>query len=150
VVDGKEGWISSPRGLFTQYQLNGNDLAGAKLDAVLSFPGSIKTAFTTWRTGPEDVIGDHDVYVVQGGNANTLMATFYFDKQTHLLLRYVRYTPSPIGRISIQSEFDDYRDVGGIKFPYKYNFLWLDGRFSAVIDNVKVNGQIDPKKFMKP
>jgi hypothetical protein len=148
--DGTDGWISSPRGLFPQYQLLGNDLGGAKLDAVLAFPGSIKTAFTNWRVGQEDELNGRDVYVVQGGNANTLLATFYFDKQTHLLSRYVRYTPSPAGRISIQNDFDDYRDVGGIKFPYKYSFLWLDGRFSAIISDVKVNGAVDASKFAKP
>jgi len=67
-----------------------------------------------------------------------------------LLTRYVRFTPSPVGRISIQNEFDDYRDVGGIKFPFKYSFLWLDGRFSAVISDVKVNGAVDAAKFAKP
>jgi hypothetical protein len=148
--DGKEGWISSPRGLFPQYQLNGNDLGGARLDAVLAFPGSIKTDFTNWKVGQEDTIGDRDVYVLQGGSPATVLVTFYFDKKTHLLIRYVRYTPSPVGRISIQSEFDDYRDVNGIKFPYKYNFLWLDGRFSAVISDVKVNVPIQASKFAKP
>lgn len=148
--DGKEGWISSPRGLNPQYQLTGNDLGGGRLDAIMAFPGSIKTAFTNWRVGQEDDLNGHDVYVVQGGSAASVLATFYFDKKSHLLLRYVRYTPSPVGRISVQNEFDDYRDVNGIKFPFKYNFLWLDGRFSAVISDVKVNVPIDAKKFAKP
>jgi hypothetical protein len=148
--DGTDGWISQPRGLFPQYQLLGNDLGGARLDAVLSFPGNIKTAFNNWKVGQEDTINDRDVYVVQGGSPATVMVTFYFDKKTHLLTRYVRYTPSPIGRISIQSEFDDYREVNGVKFPFKYNFLWLDGRFSAIISDVKVNTAIDPARFAKP
>jgi len=148
--DGKAGFINAPRGLFPQYELNGNDLGGARLDAVVAFPGSIKTAFTTWRVGQEDTLNDRDASMVQGGSAATVLGTFYFDKQTHLLTRYVRYTPSPVGRISIQNEFDDYRDVGGIKFPFKYNFLWLDGRFSAIISDVKVNVPIDAAKFAKP
>jgi hypothetical protein len=69
--------------------------------------------------GAEDVLQDRDVYIVQGGGANGLLGTFYFDKQTHQLTRYVRQTPSPVGRISIQQDFDDYRDVNGVKFPFK-------------------------------
>jgi Photosynthetic reaction centre cytochrome C subunit len=148
--DGKTGWVNVPRGLFPQYELSGNDLRGAKLDATVDFPGSIKGTFDTWRVGQDDTIGDREVYVVQGGNAATVLGTFYFDKKTHLLMRYVRYTPSPVGRISIQQDFDDYRDVNGIKFPFKYSFLWLDGRFTALISDVKVNVPIDPKKFGKP
>lgn len=148
--DGKAGWISAPRGFLGQYQLTGNDLTGARLDGVISFPGSIKKAFPTWRVGLEDSIGDREVYVVQGSSPDGLLGTFYFDKQTHLLLRYVRQTPSPVGRISIQQDFEDYRDVDGIKFPFKYSFLWLDGRFTAEIAEVKINPAIDPAKFGKP
>lgn len=148
--DGAQGWISAPRGFLGEYELTGNDLAGARLDAIVSFPGGIKNAFPTWRVGAEDVLGDRDVYVVQGSDRTGLLGTFYFDKQTHLLLRYVRRTPSPVGRITIQQDFDDYRDVNGIKFPFKYSFLWLDGRFTADISDVKVNVPVEVAKMSKP
>lgn len=148
--DGSSGWISSPRGYLGKYELTGNDLAGAKLDSVLAFPGQIKTALSNWRVGLEDTVQGHDVYVVQGSAPGGLLGTFYFDKQSHLLLRYVRQTPSPVGRVTIQQDFEDYRDVNGIKFPFKYSFLWLDGRFTANISEVKLNAAIDPVKISKP
>jgi hypothetical protein len=148
--DGKTGWISSPRGFLGEYELTGFDLAGAKLDAILSFPNEIKTAFPNWRVGPEDAIGDREVYVVQGSTRDGVLGTFYFDKKTHLLIRMVRRTPSPVGRVTIQQEFDDYRDVNGVKFPFKYSFLWLDGRFTADITDVKVNVPVEAAKFTKP
>ncbi len=148
--DGKSGWISSPRGYLGKYELTGNDLAGAKLDSVLAFPAQIRTALSNWRVGPEDSLHDRDVYVVQGSAPGGLLGTLYFDKQTHFLLRYVRQTPSPVGRITIQQDFDDYRDVAGVKFPFKYSFLWLDGRFTAVIQDVSVNVPVDPAKLGKP
>jgi Photosynthetic reaction centre cytochrome C subunit len=148
--DGKTGWIGSPRGYLTKYELSGNDLAGAKLDSLLAFPAQIKTALSNWRSGPEDTVADHDVYVVQGSAPGGLLGTLYFDKKTHLLVRYVRRTPSPVGRITIQQDFDDYRDVNGVKFPFKYSFLWLDGRFTALITDVKVNVPVDAAKFGQP
>jgi len=148
--DGKTGWIGAPRGYLGTYELTGNDLAGAKLDSLLAFPGEIKTALTNWRVGPEDTIQGHDVYVVQGSEPGGLLGTLYFDKQTHLLVRYVRRTPSPVGRITVQQDYDDYRDVNGIKFPFQYSFLWLDGRFTANITEVKVNAAIDSAKLGKP
>ena len=148
--DGNTGWISTPRGFLSEYELTGNDLAGARLDSVLAFPGEIKTALSNWRVGLEENLHDRNVYVVQGSGAGGLLGTFYFDKQTHLLLRYVRQTPSPVGRISVQQDFEDYRDVDGIQVPYKYSFLWLDGRFTAIINEVKLNVPIDAAKFGKP
>ncbi len=148
--DGKTGWISSPRGYLGEYELNGNDLAGARLDSVVAFPNRIKTAFPNWRTGSEDTLHDKDVYIVQGSGPGGLLGTFYFDKNTHLLLRYVRQTPTPVGRVSIQQDYDDYRDVNGVKFPFTYSFLWLDGRFTANISDVQVNAPVDTAKFAKP
>lgn len=148
--DGKTGWISAPRGYLGKYQLNGNDLAGARLDAIVQFPGQIKSAFPKWRVGLDDTVGDRVVDVVQGSDPSGLLGTFYFDRETHLLLRYVRQTPSPVGRISIQQDFEDYRDVDGIKFPFKYSFLWLDGRFTATLSDVKVNTTVEQAKFAKP
>jgi len=148
--DGKAGWISQPRAIMPLYQLAGNDVAGAKLDAIVSFPAEIKNAFPTWRVALDDNINGRDVYVVQGNAQGGVVGTFYFDKETHLLSRFVRRTPSPVGRITIQQDFENYKDVGGIKFPFKYSFLWLDGRFTAEIADVKVNVPVEAAKFGKP
>ena len=148
--DGKTGWIGTPRGFLREYELNGNDLAGAQLDSVLGFPAGIKSEFTNWRVGVEEPVHDRLCYVVQGSAPGGLLATFYFDKETHLLLRYVRKTPTPIGRVSVQQDFDDYRDVNGVKFAFQYSFLWLDGRFTANITEVKTNVPVDAAGFGKP
>jgi hypothetical protein len=148
--DGKDAWMTSPRGLLGEFQLTGNDVDGARLDALLAFPGQIKTAMPNWRAGNLDIVHEKDVYVVQGSAPKGLLVTLYFDKQTNLLVREVRYTPTPIGRVPIQSDFDDYRDVGGIKFPFKYTYSWLDGRDSFELSDVKTNVPVDAAKFGKP
>ena len=122
----------------------------ARLDAQLSFPGQIKQVLTNLRVGSPDSIGDKEVQVVQGSGPKGLLATLYFDKQSGLLLRTVRYSTSPIGRIPTQLDYADYRDIGGIKFPFKYTFSWLDGRDSFQLSDVKVNVPIDAAKFDKP
>jgi len=150
VFNGTNAWVKSPRGLFPEYEMTGTDLDGARLDAQLSFPGQIKQVLNNLRVGGLDTIGDREVQVVQGTGPRGLLATLYFDKQSGLLLRVVRYTPSPIGRVPTQLDYADYRDVGGIKFPFKYTFSWLDGKDSFQISDVKTNVPIDPSKFAKP
>ena len=148
--NGKAGWVNSPRGLISQYELQGSELDGARLDALLSFPGQIKTALNNYRVGSPDTIGDKDVWVVQGTLPRGFLATLYFDKTSGLLLRVVRYSASPIGRIPTQMDFADYRDVGGIKFPFQYTYSWLDGRDVFKITSVKTNVPIDAAMFNKP
>jgi len=148
--NGSAGWIKSPRGLFPAYDLTGSELDGARLDALLSFPGQIKTALSSWRVGALDSIGDKEVQVVQGSGPRGLLATLYFDTKTGLLVRLVRYSASPIGRVPTQIDYSDYRDVNGIKFPFKYTFSWLDGRDSFQLSDVKINVPIEAAKFGKP
>ena len=148
--NGRTGWITTPRGLLGEYEVTGTGLDGVRFDAQMAFPGQIKTLFTNWRVGQMETLGDRDFNVIQGGTARGLLVTLYFDTKTNLLNRMIVYTSSPIGRAPQQVDFDDYRDVGGVKFPFKDTFLWLDGRWTAEISSVKTNVTIDPAKFGKP
>ena len=148
--DGRAGWVKTPRGLLGEYELVGSELEGVKLEAQLSFPGQIRRILDSWRGGATRSIGDRDFLVVQGSGARGFLATLYFDPATGLLSRVVRYSPSPIGRMPTQVDYGDYRDVGGIKFPFEYKFTWLDGRYTAKLNDVKTNAPIDAAKFGKP
>jgi hypothetical protein len=147
---GTTGWIKTPRALLGEYELVGGELDGARLEAQMSFPGQIKQVLTNWRVGAKQPIGDKDYLVVQGTGPRNFLATLYFDPQTSLLVRLIRYSPSPVGRMPTQIDYSDYRDVGGIKFPFEYKFLWLDGRYAAKITDIKTNVAIDPKLFGRP
>jgi photosynthetic reaction center cytochrome c subunit len=150
VYDGKTGWIKTPRALLKRYELSGGELDGARFDALLCFPSQIKTALTNLRVGFTDSINDKDVDVVQGTGPRGLLVTLYFDKKTNLLVRYVRMARSPIGHVPVQVDYADYRDVGGIKFPFQYTFSWLDGRDAFQLTDVKVNAPIQASQFGAP
>lgn len=147
--DGRAGWIRTPRGLFEEYELIGGELDGARLEAQLAFPGQIRQALSNLRVGLRRSIEDKDYLVVQGTGQRGLLATLYFDQNTGLLKRLVRMVPSPVGRVSVQIDYSDYRDVGGIKFPFEYQFSWLDGRYTAKIKDIKTNVAIDAAKFTR-
>jgi len=148
--DGRTGWIKTPRGLLSEYELIGEELDGARLEAQMAFPGQIKQALNNWRIGQRRTIGDKDYLVVQGTGPRGLLATLYFDPQSGLLVRMVRYGPSPVGRVPTQIDYSDYRDVGGIKFPFEYKFSWLDGRYTAKLKEIKTNVAIEAVKFGRP
>jgi len=149
-VDGRTGWIKTPRGLLPEYELIGEELDGARLEAQIAFPGQIKQVLNNWRVGLKRSIAGKDYSIVQGSGPRGLLATLYFDTESGLLRRLVRYGPSPVGRVPTQIDYLDYRDVGGIKFPFEYQFSWLDGRYSAKIKEVKTNVAIDAARFEKP
>lgn len=160
VTDGRSAWVSAPLRPVAVLELVGGELDGAKADAALEFPGRIKQAFTQWRSGSPSIIGDKKVQVIQGvvgsgtpGNqtpGNQTMVSLYFDPETGLLVRMRRYASSPVGRIPAQYDYSDYRDVNGVKMPFKWNMLWLDGRESVELSEIRVNADIAAARFAKP
>ena len=93
---------------------------------------------------------DELVNVVQGTGPRGVIATLYFDQQSGLLLRVVRYGKSPIGRVPTQVDYGDYREVNGIKMPFRMIFAWMDGRDAIQLDNVQVNVPIEAAQFGRP
>ncbi len=150
--DGRAGWVSAPLAVVPQYTLGGSELDGARIDAQLAFPGQIRKVLTQLRVGPPDHIDGTDVHVVQGSGSRGLVATLYFDKQSGLLVRMVRFGSSPIGRAPTQMDFADYREIAGagIKMPYRWTFGWLNGRDTFEIKDVRVNVPLDAGVFAAP
>ena len=120
-----------------------------KLDAELSFPARIKQSLGNWRVGAPTTIDDRDVQVVQGSSGGTL-ATLYFDAASGLLVRLVRYADSRVGRLPTQFDYADYRDVAGVKMPFKWKMTWLDGFEDVTLTDIQPNVAIDAGKFAKP
>jgi ubiquinol-cytochrome c reductase cytochrome b subunit len=148
--DGRTGWFAIPLAVLRKYPLTGGELDGARLDAQLSFPAQIATSLTALRVGPKTEVQGKDVYLLQGNGARGSFASLYFEQDSGLLVRTIRYTRSKIGKVPTQVDYDDYRDVGGIKFPHRWTFTWLDGRDNFEFDDVKFNVPIDAAKFGEP
>jgi len=74
----------------------------------------------------------------------------YFDKESGLLIRLVRYVQTPLGRNPVQIDFADYRDAAGVKVAYRWTIARPSGRFTIQADKVQENGPVDDAKFAMP
>jgi photosynthetic reaction center cytochrome c subunit len=148
--DGRLGWIKTPLSVLGEYQLSGSEFDGARLDAQLSFPGQMKQVLTNLRTLDSMTIDGQDCAVVQGDSQRRTFATLFFQKSTGLLVRTIRFGPSPIGRIPTQIDYGDYRDVNGIKMPFHFTLSWLDGRDDFQLNQIRLNIPIDAARFGRP
>jgi outer membrane lipoprotein-sorting protein len=96
------------------------------------------------------VIDDKPVDVVQGTQADDTPVKFYFDKETGLLLRLVRYTNTRLGFNPTQMDFADYRTVSGVKMPFKLTTTWTDGRSIIELSELRANAPVDAARFATP
>jgi hypothetical protein len=160
----------TPLTVLGEYQLTGGELDGARLDAQLAFPVQIKQVLTNLRVSMPVTISDLPapasqassdvsmsaigqdrlVNVVQGTGPRGLLTTLYFDQESGLLVRMIRYGNSPIGRVPTQVDYGDYRDVGGVKMPFRLIFAWTGGRDAIQLSEIQTNVAIDAGKFGRP
>ena len=152
IYDGRGGWTAAPKTdrPVPVLALSGADLEAARLDAELSFPTGIKQALSGWRVGFPGNIDDRDVDVVQGMSAGRSPVKLYFDKESGLLVRLVRYLESPVGLNPTQIDYSDYREVAGVKMPFRWTVTWLDGRATTELSEVQANVPVDAGKFVRP
>jgi hypothetical protein len=146
--NGTAGWVSAPFRPVDVLELHGAEIDSARADAELMFPGNVKTMLAGMRTS-DDFVNDRTQFVVQGTKGNAIV-TLYFDQETGLLTRSVRSTPSPVGRLPVQIDYEDYRDVSGVKMPFKWRMTWLDGRSNYEMSEIRTNVSIPASQYNRP
>jgi len=149
-LNGTNAWYAAPLRPVDVLTLAGQELAGAKIDAMLFFPAQVKSIAPRWRVGTATSVDEQDVDVVQGNTADGILVTLYFDQKTGLLTRSIRYTDSPVGKLPVQVDYSDYRDVNGVKMPFKYTQTGLDGRDTFELTQIRANTNVEASRFARP
>ena len=148
--DGRAGWLAAPHRPVPVLAWRAPTSTGCA-----STPSSrFRRASSRWPAsgGPAwpTVIDDREVQVVQGTGSGGALVTLYFDAETGLLVRQVRYVASPVGRLPTQMDYADYREVAGVKLPFRWTVTWLDGKDTVELKDVRPNVAIDAGRFARP
>jgi len=139
-----EGWRQIPLMTFT-----GGNLTGARFEAIVSFPASIQKAYSQWQATLTSIDG-RDIQLLQGSNPGELPVNLYFDEESGLLVRTVRWSRTTVGTIPTQTDYSDYRDVVGVKVPFHVLVTWTNGQNTIDLTEVRPNVTIDAARFARP
>jgi photosynthetic reaction center cytochrome c subunit len=146
--DGHDGWLGTPGR--PVHEMHGSELDAASMDADLQFATHLKSMFSAMQVEGTEKIGDHEAYVLVGQRAGKTPVRLYFDEQSGLLLRLVRFGDTALGWLPTQIDYADYRDTSGVKMPYRWTLSRPSGRFTIEVSEVKQNVPVDDAKFAKP
>ena len=148
LYDGRAAWIAGSDKPLPLMSLTGGNLDGAKIDALVAFPAQLKQAFSQWQVGAT-AIDDREVHVLRGTNPRQPPVNFYFD-QSGLLVRVVRFVDTAVGRLPTQIDYNDYREVSGVKMPFKWTVTWTNGQTTTELSELQPNVSIDAARFSRP
>ena len=147
--DGTTRWVQTPSGTFNDQ--SSTEMAEVERDADIYRVGKIKSLYETMKMQPNARLHGHDVYVVEGVPARGPSEKLYFDVKDGLLLRWdmVRKNPKR-GNVFVKVHLEDYRDVDGVKVPFKVRFAFESLDVTLQMDELKHNVAIDDTFFKKP
>jgi photosynthetic reaction center cytochrome c subunit len=147
--NGTIGWEKTAQGV---RELTGQELMDLKLSMQLFRTLKLKEQYTTLRVG-RDRIGDRAVIVLLGTTPDKKRERLFFDAESGLLLRRITYLETMIGVIPQQADFEDYRDVDGVKLPFTIRLSTVDvgNPYGArKLTEIKLNTPVDESKFKMP
>ena len=146
--DGREAWAAEEWRQLPLMAFTGGNLAGARFDAIVSFPAGMQNAFSQWHVA-STVIDDRELQILQGTNPGQLPVNLYFD-ESGLLVRSVRWSATPVGTVPTQTDYTDYRDVAGVRMPFRSVVTWTNGQNTIELSEVRPNVEIAPERFARP
>ncbi len=146
--NGHEGWLGMQGHQLRE--MHGSDLEGAAIDADLHLASHLKQMFSQMEVRESKKIDNHATYEVVGQREGKPPIQLYFDQQSGLLVRLVRYGETALGWLPTQIDYADYREVDGVKVPYRWTLARPSGRFTIQIAELKQNVPVDAAKFVEP
>jgi hypothetical protein len=138
--------------------LQGNrDITGNQLDNMKNgaFPHpflNYKAQGTTARLTGKEKVGDRDAFVVTFDPATGSAVRQYIDATTYMPIKSVVTVNVPqLGQdLEQTTEFFDFRDVDGIKIPFRLKVSSSVQSFTVNVTKVEHNAKLDPSMFVKP
>lgn len=147
--DGKIGWTGVPGGR-PPADMTRAEVEAFSLDATFYFPIEVKKLFSQARVRPSEKIDGHDAVQVIGIREGKPPLRLFFDQQSGLLVRMVRYADTPLGRNPTQIDYADYREDKGVKVPFRWTLARPATRLTIQIESMEQNVPVDDVKFSKP
>jgi photosynthetic reaction center cytochrome c subunit len=146
--DGQSGWSIAPGR--PPREMHDADIAAASMDADLQFALHIQQIFPELRLEYPEKIADRDSYLLLAIREGQPPVKLYFDEQSGLLVRMVRYAETPLGRNPTQIDYADYREVDGVEIPFRVTTAQPANTSTIQFETAQQNVPIDPAKFTKP
>ncbi|MBX3379181.1 MAG: hypothetical protein KF805_03740 [Phycisphaeraceae bacterium] len=121
-------------------------LRGMRFNADYDYEDTFKSLKTT---GVENVSGK-PAYVVELENKDGTKETRLFDKETGLMVGMRTVTMSQMGEIKSETVFSDYRDVSGVKIPFKFVVKAMQNEMVTTIEKAELDVPIPAERFDLP
>ena len=148
IVNGDKGWIVN--GANVQTLVPAAALEAKRASDELFNIVKVKPS-QSMRLGGMQKVGERDAYVVENAT-DAKTERYYFDSQTGLLLRKMTINKTVLMAFPEQVDFEDYRDVDGMKVPFTIRYSGIDtyDSWTRTFTEIKRNAAVEDTLFAMP
>ena len=148
--DGTSGYVLD--NLQGNREMSGNQLDNLRNSAFPHAFLNYKEFGMTARLSGREKVGDRDAYVLNLEPTAGSIVRQYIDAETNLVIRTVVKVDVPqLGReVEQTTDYSDYRDVDGLKIPFRFAATSSIQNYTITVTKVEHNVTVDEKLFAKP
>lgn len=106
--------------------------------------------YSAIRTAGSEDLNGKPAWKVEMTPKQGKVETFYFDRDSGLLVRMDQTTPTPLGDIPTQVYLSDYRPIEGIQTPFAMTQKVVGQTIAIKLDKATYHAQIPPARFDLP
>jgi len=144
--DGTRAWVTTDRGTRAAEGFDAIVLSrGAEVNPVAALK-----SYTGRRVRGQAKIGNATTYVMMAKAPDGIVEFLFFDEQSGLLVRRMIRDRTIFGALPIEADYSDYRDVDGVKIPFKTVWFTAGESSTYTIKGMKNNVPVDDSKFEPP
>jgi hypothetical protein len=130
--------------------LEGDEKSALKRSAGVAQMVSWKDDYRSARTTGEDQANGKPEWVVEMTPKEGKPETFYFGKESGLLVRMKAVVSTPLGDIAADVALSDYRAVGGLQTPFTMTQSAMGQEIVMHFDSVVYNTDLPKDRFALP
>ncbi|CAN5702701.1 hypothetical protein BH24ACI3_BH24ACI3_01780 [soil metagenome] len=146
--DGTTAWSDNP--------IQGGRLkAGKELQQMLILSNfyreiNLDKLYANLKVNGAASVDGKDVFIVEASNEGLPIEKFYFDSKTGYLLRTDSTIVSPEGDQPAVIHYEDFREVDGVKLPFRVRTKLPQFEIVVITTDIKHNIKLDEATFARP
>jgi hypothetical protein len=144
--DGRAGWNLSDKGSQSLNTTELAALAGGDFYREIDFRGS----YTRIKLLGKVKEGYRELYMLEAVSRNGTAENLYFDVESGLLIHRDVTRRTSQGSVRSEAYFSDWREVDGVKVPFRMTQSMPNIRFVITLEDIKHNVPVEEAVFQRP
>ena len=143
-LNGQRAWAGDKD---KENEITGEELAELTREGNFYKENSLKELYSSMNAAGKATIAEKEAYVIEAGSRSGNPERLYFDTQSGLLIRRYRESKTVLGPFPLQTDFEDYQVVDGVKLPLTIRWSMPGRVWGRRIAEVRHNVTIEDEKF---